>query len=223
MLNSILFEGANRVDLVPILLCMATAVFLGLIIAITHKYTSKGSKNFLITVAILPILVQTIIIMVNGNLGTSVAIMGAFSLVRFRSLPGSSKEILSVFLAMTIGLVTGMGHIGFAFLVTFISCLFLFLFYKIRLFDENKYEKLLQITVPENLDYSTMFDEILEKYTLSYKLVKVKTVNMGSLFDLTFQIVLKKSINEKEFVDELRVKNGNLKIIITHPLEGSEL
>ncbi len=124
---------------------------------------------------------------------------------------------------MTIGLVTGMGHIGFAFLVTFISCLFLFLFYKIRLFDENKYEKLLQITVPENLDYSTMFDEILEKYTLSYKLVKVKTVNMGSLFDLTFQIVLKNSINEKEFVDELRVKNGNLKIIITHPLEGSEL
>ncbi len=223
MLNSILYEGVSSVDFVSILICTGVSIVLGLIIAFTHKFTSRGSKNFLITIAILPMLVETIIFMVNGNLGTSVAIMGAFSLVRFRSLPGSSKEILSVFLAMTIGLATGMGHIWFASLITIFSCILMFVLTKVNLFEENRMEKMLVITVPEDLDYTTMFDSSLEKYTENYKLLKVKTVNMGSLFDLTYQVVMKKNVSEKEFIDELRIKNGNLKIILSHPLEGSEL
>ncbi|MBQ9072010.1 MAG: DUF4956 domain-containing protein [Bacilli bacterium] len=223
MLNSIFSDATSSVDLVSILLCSLCSIILGIVIALTHKATSKYNKHFLTTLAVLPLLVQVVIIMVNGNLGTSVAIVGAFSLVRFRSLPGNSKEILSVFFAMSIGLITGMGHIVFAIITTVLGCIMLLLFHKIPIFEIKKQERILRILVPENLDYTSMFDDIFETYTKKVDLEKVKTVNMGSLFDLTYRITLNKDINEKEFIDELRVKNGNLKIILSHPLEESEL
>lgn len=223
MLNSIFSSIISSVELSAILLCSLCSIILGILIALTHKYTSKYNKNFLITISVLPLLVQIVIIMVNGNLGTSVAIMGAFSLVRFRSLPGTSKEILSVFFAMTIGLITGMGHIAFAVLVTVLGCAILLLLNKVSLFDKNKNEKILKITLPENLDYTDIFDDIFSKYTKKVELEKVKTTNMGSLFDLTYRVILNKDMNEKDFIDDLRVKNGNLKIIVTHALEESDL
>ena len=161
--------------------------------------------------------------MVNGNLGTSVAILGAFSLVRFRSLPGTSKEILSVFFAMTIGLITGMGHLLFAFIVTIIGCIMIILLSKISVFERNKQEKILKIVIPENLDYTNVFDDVFAKYTKKVELEQVKTINMGSLFELKYNLLLNKDINEKNFIDDLRIKNGNLKIILTHPLEESDL
>lgn len=215
-------QTAN-VDLISILLCSICSVVLGIIIALTHKKTSKYNKNFLTTISILPLLIQTVIIMVNGNLGTSVAILGAFSLVRFRSLPGTSKEILSVFFAMTVGLITGVGHLMFAIIITILGCLLLLLLYKVKIFDKNRYEKILKITIPENLDYTTIFDEIFENYTKQVNLESVKTTNMGSMFELSYRIVLNKDINEKQFIDDLRIKNGNLKIMLTHPLEESDL
>lgn len=223
MLNSIFSTNSSTIELSVILLCSVVSIILGLIIAITHKYTSKYNKNFLITLTILPLLVQTIIIMVNGNLGTSVAIMGAFSLVKFRSLPGTSKEILSVFFAMTVGLATGMGHLLFAAIITLIGCVFLFLLSKITLFNKSKEEKILKIIIPENLDYTSVFDDVFQKYAKSAELEQVKTVNMGSMFDLSYRIVLNKNVNEKEFLDDLRIKNGNLKIILSHPLEENDL
>ena len=223
MLNSIFSSITSSVELSAILLCSLCSIILGILIALTHKYTSKYNKNFLITISVLPLLVQIVIIMVNGNLGTSVAIMGAFSLVRFRSLPGTSKEILSVFFAMTIGLITGMGHIAFAVLVTVLGCAILLLLNKVSLFDKNKNEKILKITLVENLDYTDIFDDIFSKYTKKVELEKVKTTNMGSLFDLTYRVILNKDMNEKDFIDDLRVKNGNLKIIVTHALEESDL
>lgn len=223
MLDSIFSSSASTVDLMDVVLCMLTSIGLGLLIAITHKYTSKYNKNFLVTLSTLPLLIATIIIMVNGNLGTSVAVLGAFGFVRFRSMPGTSKEMLSVLFAMTIGLVTGMGNLMFGLLVTIIGCLVLFLCDKLPLFDENKYEKVLKITIPENLDYTEVFDDIFSKYTKNIKLESVKTTNMGSMFDLKYRITLSKGIDEKKFIDELRVKNGNLKIILTHPLEESDL
>ena len=223
MLNSIFSSITSSVELSAILLCSLCSIILGILIALTHKYTSKYNKNFLITISVLPLLVQIVIIMVNGNLGTSVAIMGAFSLVRFRSLPGTSKEILSVFFAMTIGLITGMGHIAFAVLVTVLGCAILLLLNKVSLFDKNKNEKILKITLAENLDYTDIFDDIFSKYTKKVELEKVKTTNMGSLFDLTYRVILNKDMNEKDFIDDLRVKNGNLKIIVTHALEESDL
>ena len=223
MLNSIFSETASSVELSSILLCSIISIILGIVIALTHKQTSKYNKNFLVTLSILPLLVQTIIIMVNGNLGTSVAIMGAFSLVRFRSLPGTSKEILSVFFAMTVGLATGMGHLVFAIIITIIGSLAIFILSKVALFNKNKKEKILKIMIPENLDYTNVFDDIFETYTEKVELEQVKTTNMGSMFDLSHRIILNENVNEKEFLDDLRVKNGNLKVMISHPIEESDL
>ena len=222
MLNSI-FGTTASVSLTSILLCSLVSIILGMIIALVHKKTSKYNKNFLITIVILPLLVETVIIMVNGNLGTSVAIMGAFGLVRFRSLPGTSKEILSVFFAMTIGLITGMGHLVFALITTLIGSFVLLFLYKIKLFEQNQHEKILKITIPEDLDYPNVFDDIFQKYTKKFQLEKVKTINMGSMFEITYRVFLQESINEKDFIDELRVKNGNLKIILTHEVGESDL
>ena len=223
MLDSIFSSVSANVQLSSVLLCILTASVLGIMVAFTHKLTSKYNKNFLITIAILPLLISTIIIMVNGNLGTSVAVLGAFGFVRFRSMPGTSKEMLAVLFAMTIGLVTGMGNLAFAAIITIMGCLLLVLFDKLPLFNENRYEKILKITIPENLDYTEVFDEIFNIYTKNVILDSVKTTNMGSMFDLKYRITLNNNIDEKKFIDELRVKNGNLKIILTHPLEESEL
>lgn len=223
MLKSLFSNVSSSIDINSILLCTLVSLILGIIVAFIHKKTSKYSKNFLVTLAILPALVQTVMIMVNGNLGTSVAIVGAFSLVRFRSIPGTSKEILSVFFSMAIGLATGMGHIFFATIMTLIVSAAIYLLCKLNLFEVDSCERMLKIVVPENLDYTTMFDDIFKKYTKKIKLEKVKTINMGSLFELSFHIILNKNINEKEFLDEIRIKNGNLKIILSHELDGTEM
>ena len=223
MLNSIFSSSTSSIEITSILVCSITSIILGVLIALTHKQTSKYNKNFLVTISILPLLVETIIIMVNGNLGTSVAIMGAFSLVRFRSLPGTSKEILSVFFAMTVGLATGMGHLVFAIIITIIGSLAIFILSKVALFNKNKKEKILKIMIPENLDYTNVFDDIFETYTEKVELEQVKTTNMGSMFDLSYRIILNENVNEKAFLDDLRVKNGNLKVMISHPIVESDL
>ncbi len=147
----------------------------------------------------------------------------AFSLIRFRSIPGNSKEILSVFFAMAIGLATGMGHVFFASIMTVLVALAIIILSKIKLFDINEKERVLKILVPENLDYTNMFNDIFEKYAKEFSLEKVKTIDMGTMFELSYRITLKSDSNEKEFIDDLRIKNGNLKISLTHELEGSEI
>lgn len=223
MLTSIFSNSAESVELLPILISSVCSIILGVVISLTHKFTSKYNKSFLCSIAVLPLLVQTIIIMVNGNLGTSVAILGAFSLVRFRSLPGNSKEIVSVFFAMTVGLATGMGQLLFAGIITLLGCIALITFNKVSIFNPKKEEKILKITIPENLDYTSIFDDVFAKYVDTYEMEEVKTTNMGSLFDIKYKVVLKKNIAEKEFIDELRVRNGNMKIILSHPIEENNL
>ena len=223
MLNSIFTGVGSSIDLISILICVICSVFLGLIVAFTYKTTSKYSKNFLITLSMLPLLVEAVIIMVNGNLGTSVAILGAFGLVKFRSLPGTSKEILFVFFTMTIGLACGMGHIFYATIITFIGCGLILLFSRVNIFELNGSMKTLKVLMPEDLDYTSVFDDIFKKYTNKVEIEKVKTTNMGSLYELTYRVSLKARINEKKFIDDLRVRNGNLKIILTHPIEDNEL
>ncbi|MGM9882151.1 MAG: DUF4956 domain-containing protein [Bacilli bacterium] len=223
MLNSLFSETTSNVELSTILICSLVSIILGLIIALVHKYTSRSNKNFLITLTVLPLLVECVMIMVNGNLGTSVAILGAFGLIRFRSLPGNSKEILSVFFAMAIGLATGMGHIAFAGIITVITSIVIIILSKVKIFDDNSKEKILRIAVPENLDYESMFSEEFKKYTKRVELQKVKTTNMGSLFELSYIVELKEKVSEKAFIDDLRVKNGNLKITLSHSLEEENL
>lgn len=223
MLESLFNNTSGNIDLLSILICSITSIILGIIIAVTHMKTSKYSKDFLITITILPLLVEAVMIMVNGNLGTSVAIMGAFSLVRFRSIPGTSKEILSVFFAMSIGLATGMGHIFFPIIITILVSSSIFLFSKTKFYNKDKTKKILKITVPEDLDYDKIFDEVFEKYTKEVELLQTKTVNMGSLYNLTYKVTLNNNISEKSFIDDLRIKNSNLKIVLSQQLQENEM
>lgn len=222
MFNSIFNEATNGIDLVTVSICSLVSIILGFLIAIVYKKTEKGSKYFLTSLTILPLIVQSIIMLVNGNLGMAVAISGSFSLIRFRSIAGRSKEIITVFLAMTIGVATGMGYVFFAAFITVAALLLMFLINMSNIFEQTE-EKILKITIPENLDYTDMFDDIFKKYLDKVSLEQVKTVNMGSLFDLSYNVSLKKNINEKEFIDEIRIRNGNLKVMLSHPIENELL
>lgn len=209
----------SSVNVIPVsqfLLCMGCALIIGFFLAAVYMYRTQYTRSFVATLAILPAVVCVIIMMVNGNVGTGVAVAGAFSLVRFRSVPGSAREIGAIFLAMGAGLITGMGYLGYAFLFSAVSGAAGIL-YSCTDFGSGKSSlyKTLHITIPEDLDYTDVFKEILEQYASRYELLQVKTTNMGSLFRLTYNLTLQKPGTEKEFIDKLRCRNGNLEIIIS--------
>lgn len=182
-----------------------------------YMWKTRYTKSFVATLAMLPAIVCVVIMMVNGNVGAGVAVAGAFSLVRFRSVPGSAKEIGAIFLAMGTGLVVGMGYIGYAFLIAVILGGMTLLYNQLD-FGAGRgmaLYKTLHITIPEDLDYTEVFDEILKKYTEECELVQVKTTNMGSLFRLTYHLKMKKMSEEKNLIDELRCRNGNLEITVS--------
>ena len=200
------------------LICLAVSLVIGLLLAGIYTYKNRYTKGFLVTLATLPAVVCVVIMMVNGNIGTGVAVAGAFSLVRFRSAPGTAKEIGALFLAMCTGLIAGMGYLGYAVLFALILGGVMLLYNKFDFGAKKNGEKykVLHITIPEDLDYTGVFDEILEKYTTSHELMQVKTTNMGSLFKLTYHLVLKSAEEEKELIDKLRCRNGNLEISVSH-------
>ncbi len=220
MFNSVI--KTTGLDINSAVICIVTAIILGLIIATLHMKSSKYTKNYIVTLALLPLLVATVMIMVNGNLGTGVAIAGAFSLVRFRSMPGNSREIVSVFFAMAIGIAVGMGQVFFATIVTLVVSILFLIFYSTKFGESNASSKTLDIVIPESLDYEEVFDSLLKKYTTKYELVKIKTTNLGSLYELKYDISLKKGIKLKDLIDEIRVRNGNLKVSI-HRNEREEM
>lgn len=213
----------GTLTLSSVTICILVDLILGMLISFVHMRTSKYTKNFVITLAILPILVSVVMMMVNGNLGTSVAILGAFGLIRFRSLPGTSREIASVFFAMAIGLAVGMGQIYFAILITIVISLLLLIFYKTNFGNEKENEKYLTIVIPDELDASNLFDDIFNKYLKHYELIKIETTNLGSLFELKYLVTLKEDTKEQELINELRVRNGNLKINLNHPMVSEML
>jgi hypothetical protein len=226
MLDSILTTAdSSAITLTTrgMLACSLASVLLGLAIAICYMVcANRYTKNFVITLAVLPILVQAVIMLVNGNLGVGVATLGAFSLVRFRSIAGTSREIGAVFFAMATGLATGMGYIGYGVIVTAIVAVLMILLSKTSFGEKKETGKQLKVTVPENLNYMGMFDDIFEKYANDVKLEKVKTTNLGSMFELTYLIALKDETTEKEMIDEIRTRNGNLTITcgqIAKPVE----
>ncbi len=210
-------ELTSVISVTDFLFCIGASLLIGLIIAFSYMYKTRYTKSFVVTLALLPAVVCVVIMMVNGNVGAGVAVAGAFSLVRFRSVPGTAKEIGTLFLAMGAGLIAGMGYLGFAILFTLVLC-GVFVFYNQLDFGTQKRSatyKTLGITIPEDLDYSGVFDEIFSKYTTSYELTNVKTTNMGSMFRLTYDIILKDATKEKELIDKLRCRNGNLEINIS--------
>ena len=204
------------------LLCIGCALVIGLLLAFSCMYRSRCSKSFIMTLALLPAAVCVVIMMVNGNIGAGVAVAGAFGLVRFRSVPGTGKEITMLFLAMGAGLIAGMGYLVFALIFTVIMCLFSILYSRLD-FGTRKNAaryKTLNITIPEDLDYSSVFDDILSRYTASCELIRIKTTNMGSMFRLTYDVTLKKPALEKEMIDQLRCRNGNLEITVSRQETG---
>ncbi len=199
------------------LLCLGFALVIGLVMALAYMYRTRYTKSFVVTLALLPAVVCVVIMLVNGNVGTGVAVAGAFSLVRFRSVPGTAKEICTLFLAMGAGLIAGMGYLGFAVLFTVVMCAVFLLYNALDLgAGKNAAQyKVLTVTIPEDLDYSGVFDDVFGEYTSVCELERVKTTNMGSMFRLTYNIVLKDPKREKEMIDLLRCRNGNLEISVS--------
>ncbi len=207
------------------LLCVGFALLCGGILAVCYLYRSRCTRGFVATLAILPAVVAVVIMMVNGNLGAGVAVAGAFSLVRFRSAPGTAREISAIFIAMGVGLVAGMGYLGYAGLISLLFGV-LSLVYNLlgqKFSGKGRQYKVLRVTIPEDLDYSDVFEPLLAEYAVEYELTQVKTTNMGSLFRLTYSVVFKQGANERELINKLRCRNGNLEITIskqeTSPME----
>ena len=208
MFNSIL--TTEGLTIVQALICTGVALVLGIISALVYMYKSYCSQNFAITLALLPAIVSMLIIMVNGNLGTGIAVVGVFSLVRFRSQPGNSREILAIMLSMAIGLACGTGYVTYAaFGTVVISVIWLILFSSP--FGKSK-RKSLKIHIPENLDYNGLFDDIFKEYVSKYELYTVKTIQMGSIYELKYEVNIKDIKKEKDFLDAIRARNGNLPV-----------
>ena len=199
------------------LLCLGVSLGLGLVLALAYAFKARYTKSFLVTMATRPAIVCVVIMMVNGNVGAGVAVAGAFSLVRFRSAPGSAKEIAAVFLSMGAGLICGMGYLGYASLFTVTMALILVVYNILdnKRIGEGTLRKTVKITIPEDLDYTGAFDDLFDKYTTSHELVRVKTTNMGSMFRLTYNLTLRNAREEKAFIDEIRCRNGNLEIMVS--------
>lgn len=209
MLNSII---GTELTLSAFLICTAVSLVLGIGLALVSRFRAHSTQSFAVTLAILPVVVQVVIMLVNGNIGAGVAVAGAFSLVRFRSAPGTAREIGVLFLGMAIGLATGMGYVGLAVLLFLILVGAMLALTALRFGQKEDAGRILKITIPEDLDYDGLFDDLFERYTTAHTLEKVKTTNMGTLYELRYRITLRQEPVPKVFLDELRCRNGNLDI-----------
>lgn len=202
----------NQLSIMSLVAGTIWAAILGVMSSFIYMYRNSYNKNFVITLALLPVMVQGVIMLVNGNVGTGIAVMGAFSLVRFRSAPGNARDIGSIFLAMTIGLACSINEPLYALLILIVVGIMTFIFMNTNIFEPNSKVKFLKITLPENLNYTDVFDDIFQKYTSKCNMDSVRTKNMGSLYEIEYTVVFKESSLEKEFIDEIRCRNGNLPI-----------
>ena len=216
---------ATSIALAPFFTSVGAALGLGIVLALIYCFHSRFTKSFMVTLATLPAIVAVVIMMVNGNLGAGVAVAGAFSLVRFRSAPGQARDIAFIFLAMAIGLVCGMGYLGYAALVCVVlggANLLL------QLVDFGgagaRLDRTVRITVPEDLDFVGLFDEVLSRYTSSFELTSIKTTNMGSLYKLSYDVQLRSADCVRQLIDDLRCRNGNLEVALSYQeANGGEL
>ena len=209
MLNSII---GSEMSVVSFLVCIFTAMVLGLLSSLVFSDRDRHSAAFRQSVALLPPVVALVIMLVNGNIGAGLAVAGTFALVRFRSAPGSAKEITGLFFAVAIGLACGMGYVGYAALFFLITAAYALALSRFRFGEQAGIQRMLKVTVPENADYEALFDDLFEQYTRRHELVRVRTSNMGTLFELSYAVELKDLRHTKEFIDAIRCRNGNLNI-----------
>ena len=193
--------------------CCGAALVLGFVVSLLYMYKNSYNKGFATALVLLPAVVAAVVAVVNGNIGIGIAVGGAFGLIRFRSAPGTARDILAIFLAMAAGLICGSGYLLLAACIVILVAIVGFVLLKVGYGGNSLLKRELRITVPEGLDYDGAFDDILKKYTSSCELIRVKTTNMGSLFRLYYSVTLKDAKKEREMIDELRVRNGNLEIV----------
>lgn len=211
MFGSIIEETGLTVQ--SALICTLASLVLGFAAAMLYRLRNQhASRNLMVSMVVLPALVQAVIMLVNGSVGAGIAVMGAFNLVRFRSTPGSSRDICFIFYAMGIGLATGMGYVGFAVMLAVVVGAVLAVLTFLPAFNARGGAKQLRIMIPEDLNYMDCFDDIFAEYLSSWKLMQAKTTSMGTLFDLRYEVVLKDASREKELIDKIRVRNGNLTV-----------
>ncbi len=211
-----LFDSVDSMGPTEFLICVGTALVLGFMISGFYILKNKHTTSFALTIGLLPAIVCVIIMVVSGDIGAGIAVAGAFSLIRFRSAPGSAKEIIVIFLTMAVGLLIGMGFLAYAALFAVIISLVLFAASCISLgrMSQSKPDKVLKITIPEDLDYNSQIDDVIAEYTTFSELRSIKSVNMGSMFKLTYNVCLKDPEKQKEFIDKIRVRNGNLEVAL---------
>ena len=212
-----IYSSTSAITTTVYLICSLVSLALGAVIAWAAGFKSRQSKSFLLALLLIPAIVQMVIMLVNDNVGAGVAVMGAFSLVRFRSAPGSAKEIVSIFLAMATGLATAKGYLALAAVFVIVVCLIMVLSNFITVKEKDDLMRELRITIPEDLNYAHEFDDLFEKYTKQSKLMNVKTTNMGSLYKLSYQVELNSEDIVQAFIDDLRCRNGNLEISMMVP------
>lgn len=212
MFSSIFSTTGTQLGISSVLTAYLCALLCGVLIALLYRRLENPSRNFLLAVTLLPGVVMSVILLVNGDLGVGVAVAGSFSLVRFRSLPGKASDIVVIFLAMATGLACGIGQVGFALFLTVVCAASALLLSRLSIYRPDTEERSLRITIPEDLDYTNVFDDIFEQYTSRCRLLSVKTTNMGSLYQLEYSIRLRDAAQEKQMLDALRTRNGNLTV-----------
>jgi hypothetical protein len=200
---------------------VASLVF-GLAVSWVYRFRNKYSQSLAVTLVILPALVQIIIMLASGNIGVGVAVAGAFSLIRFRSVPGNARDIGHLFLSMALGFVTGLGYLFYALVFLAITGSASLLLTALRFGQEDDNIRILHIKIPENLDYEGLFDEVFQQYTSSAELQSVRTSQMGSLYELTYAVQMKSASSSKAFIDDLRIRNGNLNIMLSRKMRNWE-
>ena len=218
MLNS-LFSPSRTLPM--LLLCLGAAAGLGILTALVFRVRSRTSAGFALTLSLLPVVVAMVILLVNGSVGTGVAVAGAFALVRFRSVPGTAREIAAIFTAMALGLALGMGYLSMAVLLFLLVAALTLLLTFTGFAQPRGIHRQLRITIPENLDYEELFDDVFHQFGMEAQLLRIKTTAMGTLFDLTYDLTVPQETVPKAFLDALRARNGNLSVVVG-PLGESE-
>jgi len=209
-----IFDSASTMGPLEFLGCLGSALLIGFAISAIYAYRNEHTTGLALTIGVLPAIVSVVIMVVSGDIGAGIAVAGAFSLVRFRSAPGSAKEIAVIFVAMATGLLIGMGFVAYAALFALVICAVILLFSKYRMKPANRQEKVLKVTVPEDIDYVSEIEPVISEHTERMELTAVKSVNMGSMFRLTYKVTLKDDIDQKGFIDNIRVRNGNLEVAL---------
>ncbi len=220
MLSSII---SGTLSMPTLAICLGTAMVLGVLSAMVFMWRCEHSTSYAIALALLPMVVCLVIMLVNGNIGTGIAVAGSFALVRFRSVPGTAREIAAVFTSVAIGLALGMGYVLVAVIFFLFAGALTLILTSVDFGSVRTPQKELRITLPENFDYEGLFDDLFEKYTKKAKLERVRTINMGTLFELTYHVIFKEAKIPKEFLDDVRSRNGNLNVSVSNVIEQERM